>query len=45
VQVAWADNLEEDSLSGIFQPGAARRLEARVGRLRKNLSLEWNGGT
>jgi len=41
VQVAWDDSLKEDSLPGTFEPGSTRRLEIRLGRLRKNVSLEW----
>jgi hypothetical protein len=40
-QVTWEDNEKTERIVGSFRPGATRRLEARVGRLRKNLSLEW----
>ena len=41
VQVAWEDHLKEETLSGAFNSGSTRHLEIRIGRLRKNLSLEW----
>jgi Protein kinase domain len=41
VQVAWDDDSKTDAIVGTFQPGATRRLQVRLGRLRKNLSLEW----
>jgi serine/threonine-protein kinase len=41
VQVAWEDNLKEEVLPGTFATGETRQLEIRLGRIRKNLSLEW----
>jgi hypothetical protein len=41
VEVAWEDNLKEETLAGTFQAGVTRQLEIRLGRIRKNLSLEW----
>jgi len=41
VQVLWDDNDKLETISGTFRSGARRTLEVRVGRLRKNLSLEW----
>lgn len=41
VQVTWDDNSKTDAIVGTFRPGATRRLQVRLGRLRKNLSLEW----
>jgi hypothetical protein len=41
VQVAWDDNRKEESVSGTFRAGATRHLEIRLGRIRKNLTLEW----
>ncbi len=41
VEVAWDDEFRRESLSGTLKPGARRRLEARLGRLRKGLSLDW----
>ena len=32
---------EDGAIVGTFKPGATRRLQVRLGRLRKNLSLEW----
>jgi eukaryotic-like serine/threonine-protein kinase len=40
-QVTWEDNDKTESIAGTFKAGATRRLEVRLGRLRKNLSLEW----
>ncbi len=41
VQAAWDDNLKTEEIVGTFGPGEPRRLEVRIGRLRKNLSVEW----
>ncbi|HUG53007.1 MAG TPA: serine/threonine-protein kinase [Vicinamibacteria bacterium] len=41
VQVRWDDKVRTSSIAGEFQPGATRRLEVQVGRLRNNLSLAW----
>jgi len=41
VRVAWDDNAKEETVSTTFKAGEARRLEVRLGRLRKNLSVEW----
>jgi hypothetical protein len=41
VRVAWDDNAKVETTQGTFKEGATRRLEASLGGLRKNLSLEW----
>jgi hypothetical protein len=41
VQVKWEDNEKTERISGIFKAGVTKRLEASLGRLRKNLSLDW----
>ncbi|MFI5184757.1 MAG: protein kinase, partial [Vicinamibacteria bacterium] len=41
VQFSWDDNVKSERASATFKNGVTRRLEARIGRLRKNLSLEW----
>ena len=41
VQVKWEDNDKTERISGIFKAGVTKRLEASLGRLRKNLSLDW----
>ena len=41
VQVTWDDNERTQRIWGTFKPGATRRLEIRIGRLRKDLSLDW----
>jgi serine/threonine protein kinase len=41
VQVKWEDNEKSEKISGVFKPGVTKRLEASIGRLRKNLSLDW----
>jgi len=41
VQVSWEKNVKTSRISGRFAPGATRRLDVNVGRLRGNLSLEW----
>jgi serine/threonine protein kinase len=40
-QVTWEDDDKTESIAGTFKPGVTRRLEVRLGRLRKNLSLGW----
>ena len=41
VRVAWDDNVKEERLTTTFKPGQTRRLEIRLGRIRKNLSVDW----
>ena len=41
VEVRWDDNLKTARIVGNFRPGATRRLEASLGRLRRDLNLEW----
>jgi serine/threonine protein kinase len=41
VRVTWDDNVKEETLSATFKPGSTRHLEVRLGRIRKNLSVEW----
>jgi serine/threonine-protein kinase len=41
VQVLWDDNEKTERIFGTFKEGEARRLEVRLGRLRKNLSVDW----
>jgi hypothetical protein len=41
VKVTWEDNERTERIAGTFRPGATRRLQVRMGRLRKNLTLEW----
>ncbi len=40
LQFSWEDNVKSERASLDFK-GGTTRLEARIGRLRKNLSLEW----
>jgi hypothetical protein len=40
LQFTWEDNVKSERASADFK-GGTTRLEARIGRLRKNLSLEW----
>jgi hypothetical protein len=42
VEVRWDDNVKSARISGEFRPGATRRLEVKVGRMRGNLGLAWN---
>jgi eukaryotic-like serine/threonine-protein kinase len=42
VEVRWDDNLRSERIVGNFRAGATRRLEASLGRIRRDLSLEWN---
>jgi serine/threonine-protein kinase len=41
VEVRWDDNVRSERIVGSFRPGATRRLEAGLGRIRRDLSLEW----
>jgi len=41
VQVSWDKNVKTSRISGTIAPGATRRLEVEVGRLRGNLGLAW----
>ena len=41
VQVLWDDNERMEAITGTFTAGVTRQLEIRLGRLRKDLSLEW----
>jgi hypothetical protein len=41
VRVTWDDNVKEETLSATFKAGSTRQLEIRLGRIRKNLSVEW----
>jgi serine/threonine-protein kinase len=41
VRVAWGDNVREETSRARLEPGAVRQLEIRLGRLLKDLSLEW----
>ena len=37
----WDDNEKQETISGVFREGQAKHLEIRLGRLRKNLSVDW----
>ena len=41
VEVRWDDNVKTERVVGNFRPGATRRLEASLGRIRRDLNLEW----
>ncbi len=41
VEVAWDGNVKSERIAGRFYAGQTYRLEIRIGRLRKNLSLKW----
>jgi hypothetical protein len=41
VRVAWEDNVKEETLAATFKAGSTRVLEIRLGRIRKNLSVDW----
>jgi eukaryotic-like serine/threonine-protein kinase len=41
VQVKWDDNVKTGLISGSFPPGATRRLDVEIGRIRGKLSLNW----
>jgi hypothetical protein len=41
LEVRWDDNVRTERIVGNFRPGVTRRLEASLGRIRRDLSLEW----
>ncbi len=41
LEVRWDDNVKTARIVGNFRPGATRRLEASLGRIRRDLDLEW----
>jgi serine/threonine protein kinase len=41
VEVRWDDETRDDLIPGRFLPGQIYRLEIRLGRLKKDLSLHW----
>jgi hypothetical protein len=41
VEVRWDDETRDDLIPGRFLPGEIYRLEIRLGRLKKDLSLHW----
>jgi serine/threonine-protein kinase len=41
VQVGWGDGERTERVTATFTPGARRRLDVTLGRLLKDLSLEW----
>jgi len=41
VEVTWDDNTRRKRIRGIFRADETYRLEIRLGRLRRNLSLKW----
>jgi serine/threonine-protein kinase len=42
VEVLWDDNRKSEASQTFFNPGSRLRLKAKLGGIRKNLSLEWN---
>ena len=42
VEVLWDDNKKSERSQTFFNPGSRLRLKAKLGGIRKNLSLEWN---
>jgi hypothetical protein len=41
MEVRWDDNVRTERIVGSFRSGATRRLEASLGRIRRDLKLEW----
>jgi hypothetical protein len=41
VEVRWDDNVKDERIVGNFRSGVTRRLEASLGRIRRDLKLEW----
>jgi eukaryotic-like serine/threonine-protein kinase len=42
IEVTWDDNKKVERIVGSFRAGATRRLEASLGRMRRDLTLEWH---
>jgi hypothetical protein len=42
VEVRWDDNIKSDGITARFKAGDTKTLKVRVGRFRKNVSLEWS---
>jgi len=40
-QVAWDDSVKTEEITGTFRSGQTLRLEADLGRIRRDLNLEW----
>jgi serine/threonine-protein kinase len=41
VEVRWEDNVKKERVVGRFRSGTTLRLEASLGRIRRDLNLEW----
>ena len=41
LEIAWDDNLKVERIVGNFRAGATRTLDASLGRIRRDLTLEW----
>jgi serine/threonine-protein kinase len=41
LEIAWDDNRKVERIVGSFRSGATRTLDASLGRIRRDLSLEW----
>jgi len=41
VEAAWDDDTRRESIGARFLPGETYRLEVRLGRLKKDMSLRW----
>ncbi len=41
VEVSWSDQVRSEEIPARFQPGETYRLEVRLGRMKKDLSLRW----
>jgi hypothetical protein len=41
VEVSWSDQVRSEEIPARFQPGETYRLEIRLGRMKKDLSLRW----
>ena len=42
VEVRWDESVRTERIVGSFRAGATRRLEVNLGRIRRDLELEWN---
>ena len=41
VELRWDQSRKAEQIGAVFRSGVPRRLQVRLGRIRKNLSLEW----
>jgi len=42
IEVSWDDNKKVERIVGSFRAGATRQLDASLGRMRRDLTLDWH---